>query len=98
MDLEFFEEYHQGGTYVIPVEVLNDFVEDYEKLKSELKPEKELKAYWHVCSDLKQRQIDKAVEYTRNVDFPDWFVTKDQYNEAFAYEMSHIREILKGED
>lgn len=45
---------------------------------------------------LKER-IDKAIEYTRNANFPDWFVTKDQYDEAFAYEMLHIREILKGD-
>lgn len=59
MKIEDYEKYHQqGGTYVLPVEIFNELLNELENWKEE-------------TQQLKDR-INKAIEYINQLEHSEW--------------------------
>lgn len=108
MSIEDYEIYHQkGGTYVIPVEVFNELLEENQELKKQNEEYKRL-GFRHLqnkCNEL-EKQLEKAnttldthnelIEYMKNQqkEFIEWLLYRIDYGtESISYRDS-FREAL----
>lgn len=85
MSIEDYEIYHQkGGTYVIPVEVFNELLEENQELKKQNEEYKRLgfKHLQNKCNELK-KQLEKAN------------ITLDTHNELIEYMKNQQKEFIE---
>ena len=85
---EDLEIYHQkGGTYVIPVEVINYWAGELEQLKEIEKEHQRINGELRVENKELKDRIDKAVEYIEQLEESEW--------RCFGRKI--LTEILKGD-